>query len=183
MNAGATAAEWGLPKVNLDSSHTAINARIVSNPAGSSSAVINLVDTALSLAGLMPPADKSKLDTYPTRTAGVPGDQMVLDATNQIVWETPAGAAIVNLATTGRANATLDVKTDTGGTNAALPIATDTLAGIMSGTDKAKLNKAVKSDTALVTSSAQVINMVSMSQADYDALGVYDAQTMYVITA
>jgi len=43
------------------------------------------------------------------------------------------------------------------------------------------LSKYVKSDVALVPSSAQVINMVSLSQHDYDAIAKPDAKTLYII--
>ena len=41
----------------------------------------------------------------------------------------------------------------------------------------------VVSNTALVPNSYQITNMVSISQADYDALETKDSQTLYIITS
>jgi len=63
----------------------------------------------------------------------------------------------------------------------------------MSSTDKAfiknkpsiptapNLTKYVKSDIALVPGSTNVVNMVSMSQHDYDAIAKPDPKTLYII--
>ena len=40
---------------------------------------------------------------------------------------------------------------------------------------------AVKSDTTGIANSSGVTNMVKISQTDYDALGSYDANTVYFI--
>lgn len=42
---------------------------------------------------------------------------------------------------------------------------------------------AVKSDTTGVTGADQITNMMSLTQAEYDAISSPDANTFYIITA
>jgi hypothetical protein len=42
---------------------------------------------------------------------------------------------------------------------------------------------AVKSDTTGVTGADQITNMMSLTQAEYDAISSPDASTFYIITA
>jgi hypothetical protein len=52
----------------------------------------------------------------------------------------------------------------------------------MDATDKAKLNIAVVSDVTGVTGADAVVNIISLTQAEYDAIAAPNAATLYVIT-
>jgi hypothetical protein len=62
-----------------------------------------------------------------------------------------------------------------------LGVATTTTDGLMAAADKVKLNAAVVSDTTGITGADAVVNIVSLTQAEYDAIVAPDAATLYVI--
>jgi hypothetical protein len=63
-----------------------------------------------------------------------------------------------------------------------LGVATTTTDGLMAAADKVKLNAAVVSDTTGITGADAVVNIVSLTQAEYDAIATPSATTLYVIT-
>jgi hypothetical protein len=68
------------------------------------------------------------------------------------------------------------------GAGVTLPEATTEAPGLQSAADKAKLNIAVVSNTTGVTGADAVVNIISLTQAEYDAIVAPDAATLYVIT-
>ena len=60
--------------------------------------------------------------------------------------------------------------------------ATTSVAGLMAATDKVKLDAAVISDPTGITGADAVTNIVSLTQAEYDAIATPSATTLYVIT-
>jgi hypothetical protein len=71
---------------------------------------------------------------------------------------------------------------DAGHVHASVPLVSTSTAGLMDATDKAKLNIAVVSDVTGVTGADAVVNIISLTQAEYDAIVAPDAATLYVIT-
>ena len=67
------------------------------------------------------------------------------------------------------------------GDDATLPLATTSDAGLMSATDKVKLNAAPTSDPTGVSGADQITNIISLTQAEYNAIGTKSATTLYVI--
>jgi hypothetical protein len=72
-----------------------------------------------------------------------------------------------------------------GGNTPAISItaATTSAAGSMSGADKQKIDIAVVSDVTGITGADAVTNIVSLTQAEYDAIASPSASTLYVITS
>jgi len=68
------------------------------------------------------------------------------------------------------------------GIGTTLPIVSTSTAGLMDATDKTKLDIAVVSDVTGVTGADAVVNIISLTQAKYDAIVAPDAATLYVIT-
>lgn len=87
------------------------------------------------------------------------------------------GSGITNLAYT--ASPTNGIVTSDTGTDATIPLATTTDAGLHSPADKTKINSAIILDSA---SPQSVTKAWYGTQAQYDALGVYDATTEYNIS-
>jgi hypothetical protein len=77
--------------------------------------------------------------------------------------------------------ATRKVESSTG-TDAEIPLVSTSSAGLIDATDKVKLNIAVVSDVTGVTGADAVVNIISLTQAEYDAIVAPDAATLYVIT-
>ena len=74
-----------------------------------------------------------------------------------------------------------EVRSSTGD-DAELPLVSTSTAGLMAAEDKVKLNAAVVSDPSGITGADAVTNIVSLTQAEYDAIATPSATTLYVIT-
>ena len=110
-----------------------------------------------SAAGSMSSADKAKLD-------GI------------------AAGAQVNVATDITYDAaTREVRSSTGA-DATLPLVTASAAGLASAADKQRIDSAVVSNTTGITGADAVTNIVSLTQAEYNAITSPNATTLYVIT-
>jgi hypothetical protein len=92
------------------------------------------------------------------------------------------GAGTTNLSLANNTANTLDVLSDTG-TDVTLPAATGSLAGLFTAANFTKLDNAVASDATGITGADRVTNMVSLTQAEYDAIGSKNASTFYIIVA
>lgn len=77
--------------------------------------------------------------------------------------------------------ATREVRSSTGD-DAVLPLVTTSAAGLASAGDKQKINIAVVSDATGITGADAVTNIVSLTQAEYNAIASPSATTLYVIT-
>jgi hypothetical protein len=78
--------------------------------------------------------------------------------------------------------ASREVRSSTGD-DAVLPLVNSTTAGLASATDKQKIDIAVVSDVTGITGADAVTNIVSLTQAEYDAIASPSASTLYVITS
>jgi hypothetical protein len=61
-------------------------------------------------------------------------------------------------------------------------VVTSTTAGLASAEDKQKIDIAVVSNVTGITGADAVTNIVSLTQAEYDAIVTPNASTLYVIT-
>ena len=146
----------GLPSIPgpTDLSYTA-SSRLLGSSTG---ADVTLPEASTTLAGLMSGADKTKLD-------GVASGAQVNVATN-LTYDA----------------ASREVRSSTGD-DAVLPLVNSTTAGLASATDKQKIDIAVVSDVTGITGADAVTNIVSLTQAEYDAIASPSASTLYVITS
>jgi hypothetical protein len=80
-------------------------------------------------------------------------------------------------------NASTRLLSSSTGDDVTLPLVTTSAAGLASAADKTKLNVAVISDTTGITGADAVTNIVSLTQAEYDAIASPNAATLYVITS
>jgi hypothetical protein len=96
------------------------------------------------------------------------------------------GSQLTNLPAPAATDLTYDAATrkveSSTGTDAEIPLVSTSTAGLMDATDKVKLNIAVVSDVTGVTGADAVVNIISLTQAEYDAIVAPDAATLYVIT-
>jgi len=148
---GSGTATWVLPPSGTVLGYTAsaTDGRVNNTSTGTYTTIPAVTGTN---AGLMIPADLTKLSKIPTITNS-PSANTVLLATSatSATWTTPSSGGTTNLAFTSTA---IDgtVTSDTG-TDASITAATSTNAGLMIGTDKAKLDKIA----APPTTAAQVL--------------------------
>lgn len=131
---------------------------------GGATPVISISAATTSAAGSMSASDKTKLD-------GIASGAQVNVATN---------LSYTTAATTGT------VASSTG-TNATIPAATTSLAGLMTNTDKTKLDgidnvstNFVKNNSDTFTPSPKINQIVTLTQSQYDNANKY-AETLYII--
>ena len=80
-------------------------------------------------------------------------------------------------------NASTRLLTSSTGDDATLPLVTSSAAGLASTEDKTKINIAVISDITGITGADAITNIVSLTQAEYNAIVSPNAATLYVITS
>jgi hypothetical protein len=80
-------------------------------------------------------------------------------------------------------NASTRLLSSSTGDDVTLPLVTTSAAGLASAADKTKINVAVISDTTGITGADAVTNIVSLTQAEYNAIASPNAATLYVITS
>lgn len=121
------------------------------------------------------PASPSTNDTHTENTI-----TWIFNGTSWDAQDVPVTAASIGL---GSVDNTSDLdKPISTATQTALDDKQDILAeGAFVDGDKTKLDKSVVSDTAGVTGADQVTNLISLTQAEYDAT-TPAASTLYIIT-
>jgi hypothetical protein len=115
--------------------------------------------------------------TGPTGATGEQGPQGPKGDTGETGPQGPAGPG-TDLTYDA---ATREVRSSSGD-DATLPLVTSTTAGLASAEDKQKIDIAVVSNTTGITGADAVTNIVSLTQAEYDAIVPPNASTLYVIT-
>lgn len=75
-----------------------------------------------------------------------------------------------------------DARTPTAHQHPASEIAETTTAKVMTGAERARLALALVSDVTGIAGADAVTNIVSLTQAEYDAIPAPNASTLYVIT-
>jgi hypothetical protein len=138
VNGTGTAATWVAPPTGTNITYTASATQGQVNSSTGTAAAIPVATTTN--AGLLLPADFTKLSKMPTITNSPAANTVLLATTStSATWTTPSSGGTTNLAFTSTA---IDgtVTSDTG-TDASITAATSTNAGLMIGTDKAKLDK------------------------------------------
>ena len=96
---------------------------------------------------------------------------------------TISNAGVTSIASNVIVNADVNASAAIAGTKISPDFGSQTIATTGSITLGANASPAVKTDTTGVTGADQVTNIISLTQAEYDAIVSPDASTFYVITA
>jgi hypothetical protein len=149
----ATAAQGG----KADTAVQGVTGTAPITSSGGTTPVIGISAATTSAAGSMSSADKTKLNGIETGAQVNVGTDLAYDAATRVVSSST-------------------------GTDATIALVSSTTAGLASAEDKQKIDIAVVSNTTGITGADAVTNIVSLTQAEYDAIVSPNASTLYVIT-